>query len=1661
MAAMLETPSRIWRRIEAIENRDMPSLPSLPPFEDSDDGVRLEESSDILSQSDGGLNDMATAVHSTPAATSHGALTFRAASSTSSTARFARSIASRSTRSSTDPASVVADRRKSSDSFDVSRIVSLPKIHIDTSHRSNETDSDMEDVHAGMLLPPQEDQYEDDDLSISDALRSISRSSSPAYAYEKEKTPMKPYDYSVSLKSEPKPSPINKFRNVALRRPLPRNRTPSLTHTLTSTSSSSTNDTPPSPNAIAISQSETSLPIPGALVPLPPSRAASESPAVAIHRPREDISMAEDEQRSMSQSMQMQSMDITDVQISPPQLVYSDHQDNEDTEQTEQNEATSDEPPEPTFSSEAEETARGQYGRYTRSPATASVAQSSPAQPVPFTPTPAFPRPRARFNLPETDDLATPRPPPNQYQQPDEDETDLMTPHSRRRSFLLSVINSTTKPRLAHPTPHPRQAMPFATPGISAAPTPVTALRTAFAGVTPRPRFQSGNNNSSGGTFVSRFSSATTQSPPNAETSDTGVSNRGTARVQARTPGQIESTSPQLPTENASFISTASSHDLTTHQRVNTSFDPSMGFGTGGPGNAVGRFNAGKLNNYLHSLNRRLQEENEILLEKLRKLQEEKEGLANEKHKENLSAAFSSESRRSSIGRRISGGTVLDDVREDVIAEDWQEEKAELEDLIESYKEGMAQITEEKDQLQHRLGAEREERDRDKQRWKDRITELEEGVEVIVKDLEQKLEQSEETARQVEEDRDRQVRDLTRQLSLAEDDQAMALERAERAERALESEQELGGELRETNERLSKVMSELRNADSHIQDLEQDLARAGAKVETLEKTLRAEKDNSKGLVEELDKKVRELARERERVQGLEAEVRQVEEHTKPMETYIADLEEQMENAADRIASLEGELTGADQELQKALSAETEARQRFQRLELDLQKAQELEEQMEDALEDAERKRIREQDIEADLRAKVDSLERELERERERRVDPSRELAGHTEAEIQTLEDELDAANRDIARLNTILNQSPARKAVDKAKDMRIEVLEREKEELLERNKALRTAMNEMNTPSKIVNASGISPIHRHVLSLSIRAPRTPGGPLKDLSWLNSTQDPSVSPLVAEITRLNRELDRANESIDDKLDKLEDAGLGVVALTKKLEDARSKISALEDEISRQSRREDRLIHRMERIRCQKCRVKVDLRSTTNGDESLFETFKDNLPDEPETPPTRTSEALRTELRSVNSQLENLKKQWEDERRQLVGENVALQDAADRLNAKIRNAQEEARRAYESGRVGEKAKASVEGELEKARRVIEDLEEKLRGERKNLRSLMAQQDRLQREKAEVLSQLQRTESDMDDVRQQMHKVKQENHDLEKELRVNATAEQKARILESRVTENLETIDQLRNERSLLAVDYKQLQRRYTELTEQANQLRSKYSVSSSSHEKRRHQLDLYCVEIEDLRSALNEQANELHRAEKEKDRVTAEKEGVVKIVSSLEADLRRVKKDAEAFGRDLKRLRAEKENMEESHKREISRLQKAKKQAHTQMRLLTDQLENYKDAASRAREELKRHNCAADDSQIAALKLQHNKECKGLIVQIKYLKAKFTRESGLRMNLCYQKEFLLVLLKRYEKSEETIFASIARIGFPVSSPPKHRKPPKLRSVVVAVLFSLRAE
>lgn len=55
----------------------------------------------------------------------------------------------------------------------------------------------------------------------------------------------------------------------------------------------------------------------------------------------------------------------------------------------------------------------------------------------------------------------------------------------------------------------------------------------------------------------------------------------------------------------------------------------------------------------------------------------------------------------------------------------------------------------------------------------------------------------------------------------------------------------------------------------------------------------------------------------------------------------------------------------------------------------------------------------------------------------------------------------------------------------------------------------------------------------------------------------------------------------------------------------------------------------------------------------------------------------------------------------------------------------------------------------------------------------------------------------------------------------------------------------------------------------------------------------------------------------------------------------------------------------------------------------------------------------------EAELVALRSQHKLESKGLIVQINYLKAKFTRENTLRIDLSYQKRYLLVLLARHER------------------------------------------
>ena len=117
----------------------------------------------------------------------------------------------------------------------------------------------------------------------------------------------------------------------------------------------------------------------------------------------------------------------------------------------------------------------------------------------------------------------------------------------------------------------------------------------------------------------------------------------------------------------------------------------------------------------------------------------------------------------------------------------------------------------------------------------------------------------------------------------------------------------------------------------------------------------------------------------------------------------------------------------------------------------------------------------------------------------------------------------------------------------------------------------------------------------------------------------------------------------------------------------------------------------------------------------------------------------------------------------------------------------------------------------------------------------------------------------------------------------------------------------------------------------------------------------------LEIEELKQALDDRSSQLKKAEREKERMASEKDGVAKTVSGLEADLRRVRRDAEAIGRDLRMLRAEKEKLESKLKEEVQKGERAKKQSQTQVKLLNEQLESQKQRAARALEVYENHVC----------------------------------------------------------------------------------------------------
>jgi len=640
---------------------------------------------------------------------------------------------------------------------------------------------------------------------------------------------------------------------------------------------------------------------------------------------------------------------------------------------------------------------------------------------------------------------------------------------------------------------------------------------------------------------------------------------------------------------NDSFISTASSHDLAIHQpHVNASFDHLTG------AKGVGRFNATKLNTYLHGLNRRLVEENEELVKRLDAL--------------NRPTSTILEADESTRALEI----------------------AALEDMVKD--------------LEAELAKEREEKEKERLNFERRVKEVEEGVEGVVDQLERQLEA-------VEEAKEQAVIKARRAQDLKGD----AEERANRAEIALAKltkstvsprrSQALSSpagsgtvgtdheDFKEALERVAELEAELRLTFTRCRGLEEELKSADEALEELRSDKQASDRKLLAVNKKLEKSVAELEQQEKKAQELQEELKDSQQAMESLLAELGDVHEDVVAAKEELENAKGDIEVLREQV---LSLESRC-ERFER------EAR----QMEEALEAGETQMMQDQEELASLRGEVERLRLIVSTGApafsSNRASTNTAVSIHDQStggpssnnqeEIDALEKELDDAHREIGRLQHLLRDSPTRAALAQAKDNKIDALEKENAELEERIRTLRVLLSKgplpgnagvlvLGTPNRSTAFNpGASPATRPLLSF--RGPKTPGGPLKDVrrledivgsftdtpvsqaSWLQSANGLDESHYLRQISLLERELAHANENVDDKIDKLEEYGRGVVGLTDKLADAETRINFLDGEVKRLQRREERrMLKARKGTSCSVCGSGVELMTVLGSGDQTY-------------------------------------------------------------------------------------------------------------------------------------------------------------------------------------------------------------------------------------------------------------------------------------------------------------------------------------------------------------------------------------------------------------------------------------------------------------------------
>lgn len=155
-----------------------------------------------------------------------------------------------------------------------------------------------------------------------------------------------------------------------------------------------------------------------------------------------------------------------------------------------------------------------------------------------------------------------------------------------------------------------------------------------------------------------------------------------------------------------------------------------------------------------------------------------------------------------------------------------------------------------------------------------------------------------------------------------------------------------------------------------------------------------------------------------------------------------------------------------------------------------------------------------------------------------------------------------------------------------------------------------------------------------------------------------------------------------------------------------------------------------------------------------------------------------------------------------------------------------------------------------------------------------------------------------------------------------------------------------------------------------------------------------------------------------------------------MAALEADLNRVRREAEKIRRDITQLREERAKLHARSKEDkivTEQSQAQIRKLHQDIVGLQKKLRRHEDAASNhvcaacvpylGTADIASTNClwcVSDDQTLKAMQKLHREHCQSFMRRIHYLKARVTRESAFRSDLAYQKHHLLGTISCFERT-----------------------------------------